>query len=195
MTSGSLQGTVGLADVGLRLLPGDGWVTLESHELVLRPPVADAALEMAAEQGRATLPVLTYLANQIESADRLLPYSTVTALPLPVPQGLGEWQPQEVAEPRTDWPDLPPLILNRWAAEDLDAGPGDRVRMSYYEVGTNDELATAEAEFQVVGVLPMSGFGADRTLTPEFPGIADAERISDWQPPFPVDLSLGAHRR
>ena len=62
--------------------------------------------------------------------------------------------------------------------------------MTYYQVGGNDELATAEAEFQVVGVLPMAGLGADQTLTPDFPGIADAERISDWDPPFPVDLGL-----
>ncbi len=36
----------------------------------------------------------------------------------------------------------------------------------------------------------MSGLGADRTLTPEFPGIADADRIAEWDPPFPVDLTL-----
>ncbi len=185
-----LREALELEDVGLRLLPGDGWLALESREFVLRPPVAEAALALAAEQGRAALPVLTYLANRLETADRLLPYSTVAALPLPVPAGLGGWQPDEIAEPRPDWPDLPPLILNRWAADELAAGPGDRVRLTYYEVGSDDALATAEAEFQVVGVLPMDGLGADRALTPDFPGIADAERISDWDPPFPVDLGL-----
>ncbi len=179
-----------LEDVGLRLMPGDGWLTLESREFVLRPPVATAALELAAEQGRAALPILTYLANRMETEDRLLPYSTVTALTLPVPVGLGDWQPAEASEPRGDWPDLPPLLLNRWAADELAAAPGERVRLTYYEVGTDDALATAQTEFQVVGILPMLGLGADRALTPDFPGIADADRISDWDPPFPVDLSL-----
>ena len=185
-----LQELVELEDVGLRLLPGEGWVVLESREFVLRPPVAEAALELAAEQGRPALPILTYLANRMEAGDRLLPYSTVTALALPVPGGLGEWQPEEAGEPRGEWPDLAPIILNRWAADELGVGPGEKVRMTYYEVGADDDLATAAAEFQVVGVLPMSGLGADRTLTPDFPGIADAERISDWDPPFPVDLGL-----
>ncbi|MFQ5351162.1 MAG: ABC transporter permease, partial [Thermoanaerobaculia bacterium] len=185
-----LRDALALEDVGLQLLRGDGWLALESREFVLREPVAEAALQLAAEQGRAALPILTHLANRMETADRLLPYSTVTALPLPVPEGLGEWQPQETAEPRSVWPDVAPLILNRWAADELAAAPGDRIRMSYYEVGVDDALATAEADFQVVGVLPMSGLGADRALTPDFPGIADAERISDWDPPFPVDLGL-----
>jgi ABC-type lipoprotein release transport system permease subunit len=185
-----LREAMTLADVGLRFQPGDGWLALESREFVLRPPVAQAALEVATEQGRATLPILTYLANRMETAERLLPYSTVTALPWPVPGGLGEWQPEATGEPRADWPDLPPVVLNRWAADELGAAPGDRVRMTYFEVGATDELTTTEAEFQVTGVLPMSGVGADRALTPDFPGIADAERISDWDPPFPVDLGL-----
>jgi putative ABC transport system permease protein len=34
----------------------------------------------------------------------------------------------------------------------------------------------------------MDGAGGDRTLTPEYPGLTDAERMGDWDPPFPVDL-------
>ena len=188
LTDSGLRQAIQLADVGLRLLPGDDWLTLESREFVLRPPVAEAVLELAAEQGRATLPILTYLANRLQTAEGLLPYSTVTALPLPVPDGLGTWRPNEMVEPRADWPELAPLVLNRWAADKLRARPGDRIRLTYFEVGADDALATTEAEFQMVGVLPMTGLGADRSLTPDFPGIA--ERIADWDPPFPGDLSL-----
>ena len=34
----------------------------------------------------------------------------------------------------------------------------------------------------------MDGAGGDRTLTPEYPGLTDAPRMGDWDPPFPVDL-------
>ena len=34
----------------------------------------------------------------------------------------------------------------------------------------------------------MTGAGGDRTLTPEYPGLTDAPRMGDWDPPFPVDL-------
>jgi ABC-type lipoprotein release transport system permease subunit len=181
---------VELTDVGLRLLPAEGWVVLESREFVLRPPVAEAALELAREQGRSALPILTYLANRMESNGRLLPYSTVTALPLPVPEGVGDWELEEGAEGAGEGPKAMPIILNRWAADELRAGPGERIRLTYFEVGADDALATAAAEFEVTGVVEMTGLGADRTLTPDFPGIAEADRISDWDPPFPVDLGL-----
>jgi ABC-type antimicrobial peptide transport system permease subunit len=36
----------------------------------------------------------------------------------------------------------------------------------------------------------MSGLGADRSLTPSFPGIENAEDMSAWDPPFPVALDV-----
>ena len=33
-------------------------------------------------------------------------------------------------------------------------------------------------------------FESDPTLTPDYPGIQDAEDMSEWNPPFPVDLDL-----
>ena len=45
------------------------------------------------------------------------------------------------------------------AADELGAGPGTRLTMTYYTVGTDDELSTEQAGFQVVGVLPMAGLG------------------------------------
>src|SRR5262249_41506717 len=42
--------------------------------------------------------------------------------------------------------------------------------------------------FQVKGVVPMTGLAADRNLVPDYPGIAGSANLSDWDPPFPVDL-------
>jgi hypothetical protein len=40
----------------------------------------------------------------------------------------------------------------------------------------------------VSGVAPIAGIAADRRLVPEYPGITGAENLSDWDPPFPIDL-------
>jgi putative ABC transport system permease protein len=37
--------------------------------------------------------------------------------------------------------------------------------------------------------VPMEGLGADPGLVPEYPGITESAHISDWEPPFPVDLA------
>ncbi len=34
----------------------------------------------------------------------------------------------------------------------------------------------------------MTGVAVDRDLTPDYPGITEANSIGDWDPPFPVDL-------
>ena len=36
----------------------------------------------------------------------------------------------------------------------------------------------------------MQGFAIDTSLAPEYPGIENTEHISDWNPPFPVNLKL-----
>ena len=37
--------------------------------------------------------------------------------------------------------------------------------------------------------MPIAGVAADRRLAPDYPGITEAESLSDWDPPFPLDLS------
>ena len=83
----------------------------------------------------------------------------------------------------------PPVWLNEWAAEDLGAKIGDPVTLDYYLWSDENGLTTASAQFALAGILPMTGLGGDATLTPDYPGISDAEDIRSWDPPFPVDLA------
>ena len=85
---------------------------------------------------------------------------------------------------------LPPIWLNTWTADDLDAGPGDTVTLRYYLWEEAGALVTDTAEFRLAGVVPMEGLAADRDLAPEYPGITEATDLSDWDPPFPIDLGL-----
>jgi putative ABC transport system permease protein len=82
-----------------------------------------------------------------------------------------------------------PIWLNAWAAEALHAKPGAPVTIDYDVWEDAGGLTRRQAAFTTVGVLPMEGAGADPTLTPEYPGITGQESLSDWDPPFPLDLA------
>ena len=82
------------------------------------------------------------------------------------------------------------IALNAWAAAELRARHGDEVSLEYYQWHPDGRLLTATATFRLARILPMTGLGADRELTPDYPGISDSRSLSDWDPPFPIDLSL-----
>jgi putative ABC transport system permease protein len=132
------------------------------------------------------MPVLSYLANAMRIGDREVPYSAMAALPLPPPAGTG-------ALTLIGGGPAPALagdeiLLDAWAAEDLDAAPGDELAMEYFVVGPGDELVTAGHRFRVAGVVAMEGLAVDPALTPDVPGIAGADDMAAWDPPFPVEL-------
>ncbi|HEX4955553.1 MAG TPA: FtsX-like permease family protein [Thermoanaerobaculia bacterium] len=178
--------TVG--DLGLEVSIDRGTVVVESRELVLPERAAAGVRVLAQETGAAVSPVLTYLANRLEVGGRWIPYSTVAALDPPAADAADRLV-------LVDGAPAPPLgegeiYLNEWAAEDLAATPGQELELTYFSLGPRDELATATARFRVKGVVAMAGLGANGTLTPEMPGLSDAESMSAWEPPFPVDLGL-----
>src|SRR6185369_17486274 len=80
------------------------------------------------------------------------------------------------------------ITLNDWTAKDLAAKVNDRLTLDYY-VWRPEGLRTASAEFRVARIVPIAGPAADRNLAPEYPGITGSENLSDWDPPFPLELS------
>lgn len=181
---------VSLADLGLKLIwnDRDGWLSLESTRMVLRETDSAAALEAARVAGFRAAPTLTYLANTIEIGDRSLPYSTVSALEAAVAPPLG---PLFLSEgPAAPSLAAGEILLNQWAADELQARPGDRVRLTYYLSGPTGEFRDdGAAEFTLRGIVAQRGLGAEAGLTPSYPGISDARSLRDWDPPFPIDLS------
>ena len=130
--------------------------------------------------------VLSYLANSIASGERSIPYSLVTGLSEAEFQSLLTRDGKSVSHALKS--DRPPIILNEWAAKDLGVRVGDPVTIEYYlwqEVG---RLDTKSAIFELAGIVPIDGLAADRNLVPEYPGISGSENLSDWDPPFPIDL-------
>jgi len=162
-----------LEDLGIRLRPldrGRGFA-VESDSAILSDPLAEAVASAAKDTGAAVTPIYTYLANAIRSHGRAIPYSTIGAV-----DGAGV-APGGIA-------------LNAWAAAELRARPGDEVSIEYFQWHPDGRLLRETATFRLERILPMTGLGADRELTPDYPGISDSKSVSNWDPPFPIDLSL-----
>jgi ABC-type lipoprotein release transport system permease subunit len=184
----SLRAAVDLGDYGISVHRGPSHVDVESRELVLRDDVAEAIVAAAAEVDAPAMPVQTYLANTIVGNGNLLPYSMVAAVDPP-------GGPAAFSLTLDGGSPAPPLAddgiyLSDWAAKDLSVRPGDLLEISYYAVGPHEELTNETTELRLDGIVEMEGLGADRELVPDYPGLQDAEDISAWDPPFPVDLRL-----
>lgn len=169
-----LRGTVRLEDLGLRVVRSDRHMSLESESYFLDPAAVEAAETQGRTLGAASTQIFTYLATGFRINGRLLPYSMVA--------GLSEIEGRAVQEGE--------ILLNRWAADDLQARPGDSVEMSYLVMGPGGGLIERKTTLRLGSVVEMTGLGADRTLTPSFPGIENAEDMAAWDPPFPVDLDV-----
>ncbi len=186
-----LHQVVELEDLGLILrhissesIGGVGYLSLESTQFLLKPDIIEVAQAVAIERRTLSLPILTYLANTIAANERTIPYSTITGLNTQRAFSL-ELTDGSVAPPLAD----DEILLNEWAAIDLGAEVGDEINVSYYIVGPREELLTRGAQFRLKGVVAIKGLAADRGLTPEFPGIHEADDMSEWNAPFPIDLN------
>ena len=117
--------------------------------------------------------VLTYFVNSITKGVKSTPYSMITGSSNP--ELIGDCSSGEI-------------VLNQWLASDLDAKVGDEISIEYYVMGQADRLETRNRKFRVNSIVPLSGLHSDRTLMPEFPGVAEADTTRDWDAGFPLDL-------
>jgi ABC-type antimicrobial peptide transport system permease subunit len=164
-------------DVKLRVLPAQQSISLERSSTLI-----DDLLERKAQEAAAgtlqTSPVFSYVVNSINDGTHSIPYSLVTALDV---QDFGSLKATRLPES--------PIVLNEWAARDLGAKAGDSITLEYFVWQDDGKLATKTADFEVASIQPIAGLAADRDLVPDYPGISESESMSDWNPPFPVDLA------
>jgi len=178
----ALRESASLGDLGLRLrdVPPAGALSLESETALVDDATVELAREAAGAAGLRASAVLTYLANRIRRGDRSVPYSVVTALEDDALLSLGAATP--ASEP-------PPIVLGAWAAGDLGAKPGEAILLDYDAWEEEGRLEARSAAFTLAAIAPMQGLAADRDLAPQYPGITESAHLSDWDPPFPIDLS------
>ncbi|MFN2499823.1 MAG: FtsX-like permease family protein [Pyrinomonadaceae bacterium] len=197
-----LKNITSLEDYGikLRVLNEQQALSVESSAGFVSEALTER-VETAAQSAETAgaWPFLSYLINGIRRDDgREIPYSIVTGVEskmlefmqhdegghfsgcdASLPAGMG-------SVPATAH--LPPIMLNEWAGSDLQVKLGERVTLDYYVWLEEGKLATRSAEFRVACIIPMKGLAADRDLVPDYPGITESETLSDWDPPFPIDL-------
>ena len=164
-----------LEDVGLRLRALDaGAVVVESDAGLLTDEQVKAIETALAGDRAARTRVFTYVANTLRHGDREVPYSLVTAMNGVIPPGTDRRMGSD------------PIVLTEWAATELGARIGDPVAMEYYVWEEPGQLVTRTSEFRVLDIVP-TGFG-DPDLAPMLPGISNSITLSEWDPPFPIDL-------
>ena len=157
------------AELEVRALP-DGGAELRTDRVFLDAPAVAAGL--AAEPDAR--PLLTYFVNELAVGNKSTPYSMVTAMGAPhVPADLADDE----------------IILNDWLAGDLAAKVGDTLRLKYFVIGLGRVLEERTNAFRVKAIVPLAGPAGDRTLMPEFPGLARAETSRDWDAGFPIQLN------
>ncbi|MFB3902334.1 MAG: FtsX-like permease family protein [Acidobacteriota bacterium] len=189
-----LATNVDLQDLGVKLrsatLPGT--IFVESPRMLLDEPISRAAFAAATAAGLKSSGVFTYLANAIRAGGREIPYSVITAAEL----GQGALTSVKTVDGTPSGegavPGPDPIWLNSWAATDLGIVPGkpfpnEAVEIDYYVWQDEGRLRTRTARFRLAGIVEIGG-AVNADLTPDYPGITEARSISDWDPPFPVDL-------
>lgn len=186
LTSG-LRSSVTPEDVGIRIRTDEARriVSIESDRLLIDPATERAAEAAIRRLGAAATRVLAYLANDMDAAQSSVPYSTAAGLDTQA-FAWGDFrdvQGRAVAAPGDD-----EVLLNAWTAEQLGAHPGDAVTLRYFVSGGIGELQTREQAFRVSGVIEMNEAAADAGFVPEYPGITNVRRLTDWDPPFPFDF-------
>ena len=157
---------------------------LSSRATYLAPAIVDAAARIAARDKLPLTRASVYLVNRVSKVgdDKAgIHYAIAAGL-----DRLGD--------------DVPPLkddeaAVNQWTADQLGLKIGDVLRLEYYLRQPNGDLAEVASDrpgvglqFKVARILPMTGLGADPTLTPTYKGLTDAATIADWRPPAGLNI-------
>ncbi len=140
--------------------------------------MSDTLVQLLKELHPEAQAVYTYLANTLQKEGKRTPYSFVSSLN------------STAFDIEIDTDSSPyPIHINTWLADDLNAKAGDTLLISYFVSGVLRELQEDSALFIVDRILPMAGLGADSLRMPQFPGIANVDRCSNWEAGIPMDFS------
>ncbi|MCK5175568.1 MAG: ABC transporter permease, partial [Planctomycetes bacterium] len=156
------------ASLSLNLNGNVEYLEITSSRVLIDDILADASI--AAGNGTG---ILTYFVNEIAAGEKTTPYSFVAAMDEDL---LGERLASDE------------VIINRWLADDLGVKAGDEISVKYFIIDAGRKLIEQVSRFKVKRVTPIAGKFADKTLMPDFPGLADSENCRDWDPGIPIDL-------
>jgi ABC-type lipoprotein release transport system permease subunit len=173
------------ASLVLKKIKKTGEVEISTDRVFMEPQVAQTLEQLPGAQ-----PLISYFVNEIEltrkseASDRQNESPSISTNPhqsLSIPYSfVSSLEGGQLADNE--------IILTQWAADDLDATPGDTIRLKYLEIGPLRKLIDKEAGFVLKEIVPMSGQWADSTRMPFIPGLSDAGHCRDWEAGVPIDL-------
>jgi ABC-type lipoprotein release transport system permease subunit len=181
-----LRAAIRLDDYGLKLTASaaTGEQVLSSRTTYIPPAVDDAAKRITDVPQRR---VAVQLVNNVVKLDAQ--GNDDIAIHYAVAAGMSALDDGELKEDE--------IALNEWAATRLAARAGNRIRLDYYQRRADGELVEVRSDrdgvgltFRVARILPMTGLGADRSLTPEYAGLTDKPSISEAPPELGIKDDL-----
>lgn len=189
----ALDDAIGYRDAGLKLTQIDenNYLKLESEDVLFSYEYFEL-LEASTDipELEYVSPVLTYFWNSLEFDNVSVPYSTVTAFDPVEDEPFGLFTLNGTTSQVPGSLASNEIILNNWTSERLGAKEGDVVAMNYSVLDEFYNIQYLTADFTVKYIVDIDGKAADSYLMPAFPGIEDKVSAFDWDPPFPLDLSL-----
>jgi putative ABC transport system permease protein len=171
--------TLSDAGISIKSLRDSSQWSVRSRQVFLSKPLEKAVREIDPD----TEGVLTYLVNAIEkpsaegNGSASIPYSMVSS----VRPGSLSFVPEDFKKDE--------IILNEWAARDLNATIGSELSLRYFSVGERRKLIEENASFRLRAIAPMPEpvpEGEESDWTPRFPGLSDAESCGEWDTGIPM---------
>jgi len=147
----------------IRDVQKDEYLEITSERVFLDSGTVAAITDLAPESQA----ILTYMINSFSANGKETPYSFMSAGPVSNNNN---------------------ITINRWMADDLDAKPGDSIRINYFVIGPLRKLVEKSTWFKVASIVDMEGIFADPTLMPDLPGMSDAGNCRDWEAGVPIQL-------
>jgi len=176
-------------DYGLKVQANaqHGYLSIQSNRLVLAAAQIQALRNAAAANNAAAAVTSVYLADKIRAPNGL----TSSYALLAGAEGLNDFAAIEGTSVISSDSQI---LLNSWLAEDLAAVVGDVLSIEYLIAMADGQYILQTQDFTVQGIVEIAGSAVDPQLVPEFHGITEAAAVSDWNPPFPVDMARVSER-
>ncbi len=197
-----------LADYGLRLVEREAaeaaenrsgrLLAVEATSVVLDPRQVQAVRGAMDAMGLPSSAVSAYLMNTVRLEGSEAAAGSVAGrdeVPYVMLAGVDFSSPLIRLSPLRSGDELPvpaegEALVNSHLAKELGLSPGERLQVRFYQVQADGELGEVSRQLPVVGLVDMTGSGADAMLVPQVEGLTSSEEMRSWDPPFPVDQRL-----
>jgi len=184
----ALETTGTPSDHGLKAVLDDTHriLSIQSTQLLLSNRHVAIIQSTAKQLGTTAHRTSVYLADMLQRGETKTHYAIICGFePLSLLKLKHGWVPEAGYEF---------IVLNTWSADDLKAKPGDSIELAYRVATPGGDYVTRSKTLTMQATVELTWPAWDTTLVPDFEGITNVDKLSDWEPPFPIDRKLITER-